>query len=137
MKVNFMPISDKQIENYLKQNNLSENITKAMIQSCNGSIGKALKIEEEKEKYIQIEELVQNMKKQDITEIWKGAQVLYDAKENIIPLLEYMIIIFYELLKKEDKICYANGIQIIEQTKQRILANSNYDMSIDNMPHML
>ena len=70
------------------------------------------------------------MKKQDITEIWKNAQVLYEAKENIIPLLEYMIIILYELL---NKICYANGIQIIEQTKQRILANSNYDMSIDNM----
>ena len=79
------------------------------------------------------EELIKNMKKQDITEIWRNAQVLYDAKENIIPLLEYATIVFYELLKTENKICYANGIQIIEQTKQRILANSNYDMSIDNM----
>ena len=76
---------------------------------------------------------MQKMKRQDITEIWQNAQVLYDAKENIIPLLGYMIIILNELLKKENKICYANGIQIIEQTKQRILANSNYDMSIDNM----
>ena len=46
---------------------------------------------------------MQNMKKQDITEIWKNAQVLYEAKENIIPLLEYMIIIFYELLKQKIK----------------------------------
>lgn len=72
------------------------------------------------------------MKKQDITEIWK-TPLLYNAKENIIQLLEYMEIIFNNLLKKENKMCYANGVQIVEQAKQRILANSNYDMSIDNM----
>ncbi len=44
-----------------------------------------------------------------------------------------MEIIFNNLLKKENKMCYANGVQIVEQAKQRILANSNYDMSIDNM----
>ena len=33
MKINFMPISDEQITNYLQQNGLNENITQAMIKS--------------------------------------------------------------------------------------------------------
>ena len=71
------------------------------------------------------------MPKKDITQIWKQAEVLYQAKEDIISLLEYMIIVIYQLLKKQNKMCYINSIQIIEQTKQRFLQNANYDMTID------
>ena len=42
-----------------------------------------------------------------------------------------MIIVIYQLLKKQNKMCYINSIQIIEQTKQRFLQNANYDMTID------
>ena len=35
MRVNFMPIPDEQITNYLKQKGLSENITVAMTKACN------------------------------------------------------------------------------------------------------
>ena len=91
----------------------------------------SLKIVEEKEKYLQIEELIQSLPKKDITQIWKQAEVLYQAKEDIISLLEYMIIVIYQLLKKQNKMCYINSIQIIEQTKQRFLQNANYDMTID------
>ena len=132
-KVYFQSIPDKAITEYLKQNNLDTNLTEAMIKQCGGSIGKALKIIEEKEKYEQIENLVNKMQKENITKIWQQAQVLYDAKENVIPLLDYMEVVLYELLKKENKLCYANGVHEIEQTKQRILSNANYDMSIDNM----
>ena len=44
-----------------------------------------------------------------------------------------MEIVIYNLIKTENKINYINTIHIIEQTKQRILANANYDMSIDNL----
>ena len=133
MKINFQKIANEQILEYLKQKGLDINFTESMIEQCSGSIGKALKIEEEKDKYLQIEELIKKMPKQNIAQIWNQSEVLYSAKEKIIPLLEYIIIILYELLKKENKICYANGVEIVEQTKQRILANANYDMSIDNM----
>lgn len=133
MKLYFMPIPEQQILEYLKKNGLNTDVTENMIKSSQGSIGKALKIQEEKEKYLQIEDLVKELSKLDITQIWRKAEVLYQSKESIIPFLEYMTIIFYQLLRKQNKICYAKGIQIIEQTKQRILANSNYDMCIDNM----
>lgn len=133
MKIYFMPISEKQILSYLKENGLDTDMTENMIKNSQGSIGKALKISEEKEQYLQLEELVENLQKDNITQIWRRAEVLYKSKENIISLLEYMTVIFSSLLRKQNKVCYANGIQIIEQTKKRILANANYDMSIDNM----
>ncbi len=133
MKMNFLPISENQIMQYLRANGLGENMTENMLKLCEGSIGKALKVENEKEQYLQVEELIKKISKQDITQIWRQADVLYQAKENIVPLLEYMIIIFYQLLKKQNKMCYEKAIQIIEQTKKRIQANANYDMSIDNL----
>ena len=82
---------------------------------------------------MQIEELIQNLHKQSITQIWRKSEVLYNAKENIISLLEYMIIVFYELLKKQNRVNYIKAVELTEEAKQRILANSNYDMSIDNL----
>lgn len=130
-KIYFREIAQEQILAYLKQNNLATDVTENMLKSCEGSIGKALKIEEEKEQYLQVEELIHKIAKQNITQVWKQAEVLYKAKDKIIDLLEYMIIVFHGLLKKQNKICYAEAIKIVEQTKQRIIANANYDMSVD------
>lgn len=132
-KIYFSPIPEEQILEYLQKSNLDTDLTQNMLKSSEGSIGKALKILEEKEQYIQLEKVVQNLGKSDITQIWRQSEVLYQAKENIVSLLEYMIIVFYQLLKKQNKVCYAKGIEIIEQTKQKIIANANYDMSIDYM----
>ena len=133
MKLYFQPIKEEQILQYLKENGLNTDITENMLKQCEGSIGKALKINENKEQYLQIENLVQLLDKTDITQVWKNANVLYQAKENIIDLLDYMEIVLYNLITKQNKICYINGISVIENTKKRILANANYDMSIDNL----
>lgn len=132
MKLNFEPIPEEQIINYLRQNGLDADITTNMLKHCEGSIGRALKINELKEQYLQIEQLVNMLEKSNITQIWKKAEVLYSAKENVIDILNYMEIVIYNLIKQGKK-RYINGIQIIEQAKQRILANANYDMSIDNL----
>lgn len=133
MKIHFQPIPEEQILLYLKENGLDSDITDNMLKQCEGSIGKALKINESKEQYMQVEKIISMLNKKNITQIWKEADVLYQAKENIVDLLDYMEIILHNIIKKSNKICYANGISVIELTKKRILANANYDMSIDNL----
>ena len=133
MKLYFEPIPEEKIINYLKQNDINSDITENMLKHCEGSIGKALKINDSKEQYMQIEQLIGVLDKQNITQIWRKADVLYSAKDEIIDLLDYMEIVTYNAIKNKHKANYINGIQIIEQTKQRILANANYDMSIDNL----
>ena len=79
-----------------------------MVKQCGGSLGRLLKMAEQKEQYFQIESLMKKIKNTDITQIWKQEEVLYQAKENIIDLLEYMTIVFYEQLKNTNQICYSN-----------------------------
>ena len=88
---------------------------------------------EEREKYAFIDDVIKSLNVDDITTIWRKSDVLYNAKDNIVPLLEYMGIVLYEKLREKNEIKYANGIKIIEKAKQRILANANYDMSIDDL----
>lgn len=108
MKIYFLPIPESEIKQYVKAHELENDITEHMIKQCSGSLGKLLKMAEEKEQYFQLETLMKKIKNTDITQIWKQAEVLYQAKENIIDLLEYMIIIFYEQLKNTDQLCYSN-----------------------------
>ena len=101
-----------------------------MIKQCGGSLGRLLKMAEQKEQYFQIENLIKKIEHANITQIWNQSEVLYQAKEDIIDLLEYMSIVFYEQLKNTNFVIVI-GVTLIEQTKKRILANANYDMSID------
>lgn len=133
IKVTFQPIEQEQIVQYLKKSNLDTGITETMLESCEGSIGKALKLLERKEDFQKVETLIHEIPNTSITYIWKNAEVLYQAKENILELLDYMNLLFYQQLKQNGKTEQVKAIQIIEETKRRILANANNNMSIDHL----
>lgn len=40
---------------------------------------------------------------------------------------------YYIIILKNDNYKYINSIKIVEKTRKNLLANSNYDMSIDNL----
>lgn len=56
---------------------------------------------------------------------------MYQNKENIYEILEYINITLSNKLLDNPK--YIRYIEVVEQTKKNLKANSNYDMSIDNM----
>ena len=132
-KIAFQSLTEEEIKTYLKSQNSEQNMTNNMIKQCQGSIGRAVKIGEEQEAYAQIEDIVNRITKEDITQIWKNAEVLYQAKEKIMDLLDYMNVVFFEKLRKEQDMRYTKAVSIVEETKKRITSNSNYDMSIDNL----
>ena len=57
--------------------------------------------------------------------------ILYKSKDSINEILDNLNIIFLKRTKQNNK--FANCIQIIEETKKRLKANCNFDMSIDYM----
>lgn len=132
-KIAFQSLSEEEIKTYLKSQDNEQNMTSNMIRQCQGSIGRLVKIAEEQEAYTQVENVINNIKKEDITQIWKKAEVLYQAKEKITDLLDYMNVVFFEKLREEQDMRYAKAVSIVEETKKRITANANYDMSIDNL----
>ncbi len=132
-KIAFQTLTDEEIKEYLKSKSQEIQMTDNMIRQCQGSIGRAIKIEEEQEIYSQIENIINNLKKVDITQIWKKAEVLYQSKEKIMDLLDYMNVVFFEKLREEQDMRYTKAVEVVEEAKRRMIGNANYDMCIDNL----
>lgn len=126
MKVSFDVIESIKIEEYLK-NNLQIETSRELIKLSEGSIGRAIILHEEKEIYEKVNIVLNNIEKQDLIITLNSAEVLYKEKEKIHEILEYINVYLYHT--KEIK--KLNCIQYVEETKKRLLANSNYDMCID------
>ena len=125
IKINFNKISNEEFEQYIDQNT-DKNISKNMISFYDGSIGKALKIQQNKEEYVKIEELIKSMNKKDLIYVLNNSEVLYNSKDIIIDLFEYINILLLETRQ-------INCVKYVEEAKRRLNSNSNYDMTIDNL----
>lgn len=130
MSIKFKNIEDEKLLNYAKINLGYENVSKNLLQAFDGSIGKAIKLKDNKEKYSDIENLISNFTKKDLIDIMLDAKIIYD-KENIFNILDYIIVCLYS--KKEENEKYIDCIKYVSICSLRIRSNSNFDMSIDDM----
>ena len=102
-----------------------------MLEAFQGSIGKAIQLQDKQEEYEQIENVIVNLENRNKIDTLNNAEAIYKAKEEKFEILDYINIILLDLAKKSSK--YAMCINIVEDTKRRLQSNANYDMSIDNM----
>ena len=131
MILHFNKISDEGIKIFLEENYKTKVNSKIMLNAFQGSIGKALQLQDKQEEYEKIEQIIYNLENKDKIDILKTAEPIYKAKDEKFDMLDYMNIVFINLARKSSK--YANCIKIVENTKKRLQFNSNYDMSLDNM----
>ena len=131
MKIAFQPIEAKYIKQYMEETYGMTNISSNMLEAFQGSIGKAILLKDKKEQYESIENMIEKLDKTDMTELIKLGEPLYQSKDEIINILDYINIVLLRLAKENTQ--YANCIDIIENTKKRLNQNANYDMCIDNM----
>ena len=131
MKLTFQPIASEEIKQYMEKTYGMNNINENMLEAFQGSIGKAIALKDKKEEYENIEKMIEKLDKTDMTELMGLGSALYQSKEEINDILEYMNIILLKMAKENVK--YANCIDIVENTKKRLHQNANYDMCIDNM----
>ena len=131
MTIKFEKINNMEIKAYfqneLKISQISENIVNA----ANGSLGKAIKLNEKQNLYESIDKIFENIEKTDLIEILKNAEIIYKSQDDKLDILDYINTILFKNSKKNSK--YLNCINFVEQAKIRINVNSNYNMSIDNM----
>ena len=130
-RIQFEPIKDEEIKEYVKTKLPNEQISEKLIELAQGSIGKAIKLNERKDIYENIENILLSMQNRDLIDIVQMSEVIYKSKEEIKSILEYINVLLMKLSKQNIK--YINCVQIVEETKRRIKANSNYDMCIDYM----
>ena len=130
-RMQFEPIKDEDLKEYVKTKLPDEQISEKIIELAQGSIGKAIKLNERKDIYENIENILLSMQNRDLIDIVQMSEVIYKSKEEIKSILEYINVLLMKLSKQNIK--YINCVQIVEETKRRIKANSNYDMCIDYM----
>lgn len=87
--------------------------------------------EENKERFEVLEKVFGNVEKYLSIDLLNKIDVLYKDKENIFESLDYINTVLIERAKKDTK--YLNYIDYVEETKNKLKSNSNYDMSIDNL----
>lgn len=116
--IKFQPLTSKEIKQ------VKPELSDDLIQLLEGSLLNAENIEQKKEQYAQLSNLVNVLENKQLVEVFNSADLLYKGKDDIITLLEYLNLISFS--RNE-----INAIPIIEKTKKKILANNNYDMTID------
>lgn len=126
----FKDIPQHKIEEYLGTQQIYFK-DKRILKACGGSIGKALEIKDRQEEYESIHEFIENLAQENIIDIFQKTQILFNSKEKIQDILQYINILLLEMAKENYK--YSECIEIVEDTKKRLQSNANYDMTIDNM----
>lgn len=135
LKLTFNPLENSEIKQYLEKYLDFQNVSETMLEIFEGSIGKALKVKEKQELCNNIETTLNNFSCESVIELINNATEIYKEKENINEILEYFNIYFLKKAKEEynNASKYVKAIEIVEDTKKRLVYNSNYDMTIDNL----
>ena len=129
--LHFKPIADSEMKQYLTKNYQMNNITQNMLDTFQGSIGKAISLRDKQEQYTNLETIVNNLSRKDLIDILKLAEILYKSKAEIFEMLDYINIILLKMAKTDYQ--YTKCIKIVESTKRKLKQNANYDMCIDDM----
>ncbi len=131
LKINFNNIEDEILNAFLEEKYNIKNISENTLKSYNGSLGKAIQMQEKEEIYEKVEKVFNNIEKYNIINAKNSLDVLYKEKDYIIELLDYINVIFINKAKTDVK--YIEYIGKIEETKKKINSNCNYDMTIDSL----
>ena len=130
-KIKFNSLSNKELIQILKEKYKYGEISENILEIAEGSVARALSTQGKEEIFELIKENFSNLEKINIIDLLNKKDIMFKDKENIQEILNYINIIFFNIIKTNKK--YTNCIQIVEDTKDRLKKNSNYDMTIDNL----
>ena len=129
IKIQFLGLSDDELKRYF-----DEKITEETLKIAEGSITRALKVKDKEEIYKEINMKIANIENINELELLKLKTTIFINKDETNNILEYINVIFLNLILKDSKKAskYNKCIRIVEDTKNRLNRNGNYDMTIDN-----
>ena len=129
IKIMFNKLTDDEIIKILKDSLNIENINLDLVKESNGSIKRFIRLNENQELYLNIKKIFSNIEKFDYVDFLKQKDAIFSNKEELYNILEYIIQILFKL----GNLKYLDCISIVENAKERLKKNSNYDMTIDDL----
>lgn len=130
-KIKFNPLKDNEIIKILKEKYDYKEVTENMLEIAGGSVTQALSVQGKEKTFNEIKTIFSNLEKINIIDLLNKKDLVFKDKDYIYEILDYINIILFNKIKENIK--YTNCIKIVEETKDRLKKNSNYDMTIDNL----
>ena len=129
--LHFEKISNDDIKKYIEKNLEIKNLSEDILKIFQGSIGKVNSLKDKIAEYENIKNIIDNINKKDLIDIINMSKIIYESKEEINSILEYINAVLIENAINHYRL--TKCIEIVENTKERLKNNGNYDMCIDNM----
>ena len=95
-----------------------------------GSIKKALSLKDREQEYIKTNEIFGKLENIDLIYIMTSKDQIFKDKTQADDILSYINLIFFDRIKENAK--YIECMKKVEDTKERLNKNNNFDMTIDN-----
>ena len=118
IKIRFSKLSDDDLKK------IRPELTNQELDILDGSLKGIENIEEKLDEYQKLEAIVNNLQNDSLINVLNNSDILYNGKDNINDLLNYLNIILFKNQVYEP-------IPIVEETKKKIQNYNNYEMCID------
>ena len=122
IKISFNKLTDEELKRVV-------DVAESIIKVADGNVNKALELKEKEELFAKVNDIFENIENMNIIDIINSKDEIFEEKENAIQVLEYINWIFFNKLDGK----YAKCIELIENTKERLKKNNNFDMTIDRL----
>ena len=128
--IKFNGLTNDEIKQILKEKGFTD-FSQNVFEFAEGSAKLALEVLEKKDIIDDVKEAFSNIENIDLIDFLKMKESIFKDKENVDNILHIINLI---MIKKATKdIRFINTINMVEEAKDRIKKNANYDMTIDNL----
>ena len=134
-KIYFKELSDSEIFKYIGNKDDGTLLENDLIKLCGGSISKADFIANKVDLLKQIKDFIQEIESTNKLSFIQKNQLLYDNKDDIYLILDYIYILLFDAARKKAKKMdgYINSMKAVENAKNKLINSNNYDMTIDDL----
>lgn len=129
-KIIFNKLLDNELKEILEKEYNYINIPDLVLKIADGSVKKAVNLQGKEDNYKKITNTYSNLENINIIDILNSKEQIFKDKEEVLEILEYINLIFFD--KINENINYIECMKILEDTKDRLKKNNNFDMTIDN-----
>lgn len=130
-KIMFRKLTDSELKTILERKYNKLDIQELMLKIADGSVNKAVSLDGKEELYNKVNRIYSSLENINIIELINSKEDIFKDKEEAIEMLEYINLIFFQKISSNLK--YIECMKIVEDTKDRLKKNNNYDMTIDNL----
>ena len=132
-KIFFSELTKENISKFIQEKFSTTNFNENMLELCSGSIKRAIDVFEKRDVLSQINDIANNVTKVDKLKFIQENEIFYNNKEDINLLLNYMNILFFKGINKDNVDSSSKCMEYIEEAKRKLSYSNNFDMTIDNM----